>query len=75
MPSIGFQMRSASMCRELRDKRKNTMNYLSAIDGKASMSVVTEEERPDGLGIDNSNSVIESVYAASTDMLVLFGTI
>ena len=27
---------------------RNTMNYHSAIGGKASMSVVTEEERADG---------------------------
>ena len=39
------------------------------------MSVETEEERADGLGIDAKNSGSESVHAASTDMLVVFGTI
>ena len=66
---------AATMRREFRDKRKNTKKYLSAIEGKASMSLVTEEERADGLGIDASNSVSESVHAASIDMLELFGTI
>ena len=39
------------------------------------MSVVTKEERADGLGIDVSNGVSESVHAASTVRLAVFGTI
>ena len=53
------------------------MKYLLEIGGKASMSVVTKEGRAGGLGIDVSNSVSESVHAASTvrrlAILVQFG--
>ena len=66
---------AASMRREFRDERKNTHKYLSASNGVASLAMISEEMRTDGFGIDASNSVCESLHAASTDMLVIFGTI
>ena len=57
------------------EQKEEHYEFFSTIGGKASMSVETEEERADGLGIDARNSVSESVHVASTDMLVVFGTI
>ena len=50
------------MRQEFQDKRKNTMKCLSAIGGKASMSVETEEERADELGIDALETVLANQF-------------
>ena len=66
---------ATTMRAEFVDPRKNTARYLSEINGISSLAVISEEQRVAGYGVDASNSVSESVHAASTDMFVVFGTI
>ena len=74
--SLQLGVRIATTMRaEFVNPKKNTARYLSAIGGKSSLAEISEEQRVAGFGVDASNSVSESVHAASTDMLVVFGTI
>ena len=66
---------ATTMRAEFVNTTKNTARYLSAIGGVSSLTKISEEQRVAGFGVDASNSVSESVHAASTDMLVVFGTI
>ena len=60
---------------EFRDGSKATAKYLSTIGGARSLRNMSMEDRKAGLGMAASNGVSESLHAAATDMLQVFGTI
>ena len=60
---------------EFRDTSKATHNYLSSIDGKLSLKVISEEQRLEGMRKEASNSISESNFASATQSLKTCGTI
>ena len=60
---------------EFRDERKATSTYLSSIEGKSSLAVLTESQRKAGFGKESSNSTSESLHGTTTDILKRTGTI
>ena len=66
---------AAAFLREFRDPSKATHNYLSSIRGKYSIAVISGDDRKASLGKEASNSIAESIHAASTYSLKTYGTI
>jgi hypothetical protein len=66
---------AAAFLREFRDPSKATHNYLSSIRGKYSIAVISEDDRLASVGKEASNSIVESIHAASTYSLKTYGTI
>ena len=64
-----------TMLIELRDKSKNTWEYLSSCDGRYSKKNITENDRQETMGIMSHNSISESNHAAATFSLKTGGTI
>ena len=60
---------------EFRDESKATSDYFSSIEGKSSLSVLTESQRKAGIGKELSNSTSESLHGTTTDIMRRAGTI
>ena len=60
---------------ELKDKSKNTWEYLLSCDGRYSKKNITENDRQETMGIMSHNSISESNHAAVTFSLKTGGTI
>ena len=50
-------------------------NYLSSIGGNYSIAVILDDDKKASLGKEASNSIAESIHAASTYSLKTSGTI
>ncbi len=60
---------------EFRDESKATSEYLSSIEGKSSLAILTESQRKAGIGKESSNSTSESLHGMTTDIMRRAGTI
>jgi hypothetical protein len=60
---------------EFCDESKATLDYLSSIEGKSSLAVLTESQRKAGIGKESSNSTSESLHGTTTDIMRSAGTI
>jgi hypothetical protein len=73
-PGIGIYAAAAFFI-QFREESKATSQHLSSIGGKYSLAKISESERKAALGKEVSNSILESVHAASTLALKTCGMI
>ena len=66
---------SKTLTQELTDKRKETHNHLSAVEGKHSWIKCTEEDKQAGLGLHANNNISESSFGTLTHFVNAFKTI
>ena len=64
-----------TMVVELEDPSKATHNYLSAVNGKWSQKILSEEEMEASIGVRANNDPSESGFSTMTDILSQFGRI